>query len=211
MKAHGWIAIFLAGVTVPFVCASVSGKPPLHSLQLPWSPAAWAAEAARVPPAAAVIAARDIETAIGHLSPRFTDDEPLRVLQAGPDRLGVFVVRRPNRTGPQRVQPDGSVLVTEGLQLEQVSAVLRVLEGSGILVTGGTLVAPQRMTADDPDSEVIGPGARGKAILQGHSQRVSTGDVIILPAGVPHGFSEIEAPITYLVMRVDSGHSLPLR
>jgi hypothetical protein len=160
---------------------------------------------------AAFVMAGDVTAALKQLSPTYTDDEPLRVIAAGPNRIGVFVVGRPKRTGPAQTRPDGSVEVTEGLQLDQVSTVVRILNGAGTIVTGGRLVDPKRMAADDPDAEVIGPGQRGKSILGGESRRMAAGDMAIIPAGVPHGFSEIETPITYLVMRVDSGHVLPLK
>jgi hypothetical protein len=167
--------------------------------------------AAAEPPAGAVVRAADIARAVSQLSPTFTDDEPLRVLDAGPDRLGLFVVGRPKRTGAARVGADGAVLVTEGLQLDRVSAVLQVLSGAGEIVTGGSLLSPVRMTPDDPDAAVIGPGLRGKAIRDGSRRRVVPGDTVIVPAGVPHGFSVIESPITYLVIRIDTGRSLPLK
>jgi len=45
-----------------------------------------------------------------------------------------------------------------------------------------------------------------------HSRfETSKGDVVIIPAGVPHGFSAIEKSITYEVVRVDSGKILPLK
>jgi hypothetical protein len=34
---------------------------------------------------------------------------------------------------------------------------------------------------------------------------------VIIPAGVPHGFSAIEKSITYEVVRIDSGKTLPLK
>lgn len=151
------------------------------------------------------------QTALKQLSPKYTDDEPLRVIAAGPNRIGVFVVGRPKRTGPAQTRPDGSVELTEGLQLDQISAVVRILDGAGTIVTGGQLVDPKRMRAADPDEEVIGPGQRGKSILGGESRRMAAGDMAIILAGVPHGFSEIETPIIYLVMRVDSGHVLALK
>jgi hypothetical protein len=167
--------------------------------------------AAAASESAACVTAGDVIAAVKRLSPTFTDDEPIRVVAAGANRIGVFVVGRPKKTGPARSLPDGAVQVTEGLQLDQVSAIVRVVDGTGTMVTGGTLVGPQRMAANDPDVEVIGPGQRGKAILGGDSRRVSAGDMVIIPAGVPHGFSEIERPITYVVIRVDTGRVLPLK
>jgi hypothetical protein len=163
------------------------------------------------PPFAVVVAGTDVGRAVSQLSPQFTDDEPLRVLDAGANRLGLFVVGRPMRTGPEQVAQDGAVAVTEGLQLDQVSAIVQVLSGAGEFVTGGTLVAPIRMPPNDPDAAVIGPGTRGKAILGGERRRIASGDMFIIPAGVPHGFAVIEAPITYLVIRVDTGRTLPLK
>lgn len=160
---------------------------------------------------AAFVMAGDIAGALRQLSPTLTDDEPLRVIPAGPNRIGVFVVGRPGKTGSAQSHPDGSVQVTEGLQLDQVSAVVRILDGAGKFVTGGKLIDPKRMPAADPDAAVIGPGQRGKSILGGESRRVSAGDMVIIPAGVPHGFSEIETPITYLVIRIDTGRVLPLK
>jgi hypothetical protein len=162
------------------------------------------------PRSAVVVTGKDISRAVSQLSPQFTDDEPLRVLDAGVNRLGVFIVGRPKKSGPERITPDGAVAVTEGLQLDQVSAIVQVLSGAGEFVTGGTLVAPMRMPPDDPDAAVIGPGSRGKAILGGERRRIVRGDMVIIPAGVPHGFAVIEAPITYLVIRVDTGRTLPL-
>ena len=167
--------------------------------------------AAAEPPSAAVVTTADISAAVGQLSPRFTDDEPLRVLEAGPNRLGAFVVGRPKKTGPARVGPDGAVAVTEGLQLDEVSAVLQMLSGTGEFVVGGRLVHPARMAPDDPDASVLGPGSRGKAIIGGSRRRIGPSDILIIPAGVAHGFAAIETPVTYLVLRVDSGRSLPLK
>lgn len=163
------------------------------------------------PPSAAVVTAADISAAVAQLSHRFTDDEPLRVLEAGPNRLGLFVIGRPKKTDPARVGPDGAVGVTEGLQLDEVSAVLQMLSGTGEFVVGGQLLHRVPMAPDDPDASVLGPGGRGKAIVGGSRRRIGPGDIVIIPAGVAHGFSAIESPVTYLVLRVDSGRALPLK
>jgi hypothetical protein len=169
------------------------------------------AQAVSQPPSAAFVMAGDVMATQRQLSPTFTDDEPIRVVAAGPNRIGVFVVGRPKQTGPAQNNAEGAVHVTEGLELDQVSAIVRVLDGAGTIVTGGRLIGPERMSASDPDTQVIGPGHRGKFILGGQSRRMSAGDMVIIPAGVPHGFSEIDKPITYLVIRVDTGQVLPLK
>jgi len=64
---------------------------------------------------------------------------------------------------------------------------LYIVEGSGSIVTGGALV----------------PAANGTpaSIANGVTQRISVGDVIIVPAGSAHWFSVVDAPITYLEVR----------
>jgi mannose-6-phosphate isomerase-like protein (cupin superfamily) len=65
-----------------------------------------------------------------------------------------------------------------------------IIEGSGTLVTGGTIVRPAA-------------GGRGGATIEkGESRRVTKGDVILVPAGMPHWYSQLEGgSITYLEVR----------
>ncbi len=70
--------------------------------------------------------------------------------------------------------------------------VIHVLEGSATFVTGGTVV----------DGKITAPGeVRGAAIRNGETRRISKGDVIIVPEGVPHWFKEVEAPFLYFVVK----------
>jgi mannose-6-phosphate isomerase-like protein (cupin superfamily) len=161
------------------------------------------------PGRAAVITDADVAVALRDLSSQYTDDEPIRVVDVGAGRVGIFVVGRPKKIGPAMIDAAGTVRVSEGLELTHVSAVMRILSGAGTLVIGGQLVDARAMSTNDPDAEVIGPGRRGKVIRGGESRRVSVGDMVIIPAGVPHGFSETDGPISYLVIRIDSGRHLP--
>jgi glc operon protein GlcG len=70
--------------------------------------------------------------------------------------------------------------------------VMYVLEGSAIIVTGGTVVDPK----------VIEPGqVRGPMIQGGESRRVAKGDVVVIPAGTPHWFKDVQGPLTYFVVK----------
>jgi mannose-6-phosphate isomerase-like protein (cupin superfamily) len=94
----------------------------------------------------------------------------------------------------------------------KVSEIYHVIDGAGTLVTGGTMInAKQR----PPDSESVmvedGPGASGTGIQGGVSRQIKAGDVVVIPAGVPHWFSEIKGSITYLVVRVDPARVLPVK
>jgi mannose-6-phosphate isomerase-like protein (cupin superfamily) len=69
-----------------------------------------------------------------------------------------------------------------------------VREGSGTLVTGGTLVDPKTTSSGD----LSGSG------IQGGVERVlHVGDVVFIPAGVPHGVKESKS-ITWLNIRFDT-------
>jgi len=68
-----------------------------------------------------------------------------------------------------------------------------VLDGSATIVTGGTMVG----------GSVTGPGQhRGSDITGGQAQRLAKGDVMVIPAGVPHWFKEVPSSIDYYVVKV---------
>jgi mannose-6-phosphate isomerase-like protein (cupin superfamily) len=156
--------------------------------------------------AAAPIPATDISAAIiqatikGAIAAK-TIDTPIRTVDAGGHHVGLGVVQRPKGTN----LPGGAVH-------DFVSEVYHVLEGSGTLVTGGTLVNPQRR--DGAASVVVqinGPGVSGSAIQNGVRRRIAKGDVVIIPAGTPHWFSEIEEDISYTVVRIDPRRVVTLK
>ena len=130
-------------------------------------------------------------------------DQPIRVVDAGQYNVGVYVTRRLQEAD------QGCTIEHDTVALDDVTEILRVIEGSGTLVTGGTLKNRKQMAANDPDLPVLGPGARGTPIEGGESRKISAGDEIIIPAGVPHGFSEIQTKsITIEVIRIDPGKLL---
>jgi Cupin len=132
-------------------------------------------------------------------------DEALRTVDGGPANVGIFIVHRPQ-------EPDqGCTIEHDTLVNDRTTSIFLVLDGAGTLVTGGELTNPAPLSSDDPDLKLVGSGSRGKGIQNGQSRRISKGDVVIIPAGVPHGFSAIEKSITYEVVRVDSGKTLPLK
>ena len=68
-----------------------------------------------------------------------------------------------------------------------------VLDGSATIVTGGTMVG----------GSVTGPGQhRGTDITGGQAQRLAKGDVMVIPAGVPHWFKEVPKSVSYYVVKV---------
>jgi mannose-6-phosphate isomerase-like protein (cupin superfamily) len=73
--------------------------------------------------------------------------------------------------------------------------VFLVLEGTATFVTGGELVngAPK---PGEPDE------IRGASVKGGQPHELQKGDVIIIPRGVPHHFTEVSGPFNYFVVKV---------
>ncbi len=91
----------------------------------------------------------------------------------------------------------------------QVTEVYYIVSGGGTLVTGGSIANPRPLPADGEIVKVaVGPSVSGR--FEGGERRViAPGDVVIIPAGVPHGFDEVKDHVTYLSIRPDPDHVLP--
>jgi mannose-6-phosphate isomerase-like protein (cupin superfamily) len=70
--------------------------------------------------------------------------------------------------------------------------IIYVQDGSATFVTGGTVVDPQSIAPDE---------IRGPEITGGESRTLTKGDVIIVPAGTPHWFKDVPAPLLYYVVK----------
>ena len=84
-----------------------------------------------------------------------------------------------------------------------------ITSGGGTLMTGGKIVNGRK---SGPESEVTttlnGPSCSGTAYGDDIVRReVKAGDIIIIPAGVPHGWTGITTEVTYLSFR-PSGQTL---
>ena len=71
--------------------------------------------------------------------------------------------------------------------------VIHVLDGRATFVTGGNMVDPKTVATDE---------VRGAAITGGETRLLAKGDVIVVPAGVPHWFQQVDAPFLYYVVKV---------
>ncbi len=88
---------------------------------------------------------------------------------------------------------------TSALIHDYVTEIYEIVEGSGTLVTGGSLD-----DAKATDLTRLNAGMSQTGVHKGgESRRVKPKDVIIVPAGMPHRFSELDGPITYLVYRFE--------
>ena len=92
-----------------------------------------------------------------------------------------IVIRR------RQAGPNNASVHTAAGDGQDVTEIYEIVDGAGTLITGGTLPDPKNRTA----------GIKG-----GEAHRVTRGDFVIIPAGTPHWFSEIEGSITYVETRI---------
>lgn len=79
-----------------------------------------------------------------------------------------------------------------------------IVSGSGILITGGQIMNGSRSAPNSNVTLVLnGPSCSGQIVGEVVSREVRVGDVIIIPAGVPHGWSSIPDHVDYLSIRPD--------
>jgi uncharacterized protein GlcG (DUF336 family)/mannose-6-phosphate isomerase-like protein (cupin superfamily) len=70
--------------------------------------------------------------------------------------------------------------------------IVYVLDGTATIVTGGSAVDAKTIEPDE---------LRGSAITGGETRQLKKGDVMIVPAGVPHWFKEVTNPFLYYVVK----------
>jgi hypothetical protein len=78
-----------------------------------------------------------------------------------------------------------------------------IVSGSGTLVTGGKIVNGRKSPPESEVTKVLnGPSCSGTiAGADVVKRKVKVGDIIIIPAGTPHGWSEIPEHVDYLSFR----------
>jgi hypothetical protein len=78
-----------------------------------------------------------------------------------------------------------------------------IISGSGTLITGGRIVNGNKSAPDAAVTrELNGPSCSGLIAGAGVVKRVvKTGDIIIIPAGVPHGWTDVTDHVDYLSLR----------
>jgi quercetin dioxygenase-like cupin family protein len=106
------------------------------------------------------------------------------ILFSGQSGQGNYRVRTASR-----VQTDEGQIHSHKLGTD----VLYVLSGAATFVTGRTEAATKTTAPDE---------IRGQSIQGVESYRLSQGDVIIVPAGVPHWYQNVETPFQYFVVEV---------
>ena len=149
-------------------------------------------------------------------------DRQIRVVDIGSENFAVGIVHR-GKTGAPATgggggraagsapapDPCGEAVATppsgrpNGLTHDQQTEGYYIVSGGGTLVTGGHLVNGRRSAPDSAVTrELNGPSCSGLIVGSDVVSRVvKTGDIIIIPAGTPHGWSDIPDHVDYLSFR----------
>jgi mannose-6-phosphate isomerase-like protein (cupin superfamily) len=128
-------------------------------------------------------------------------DREIRILDMGKYNLGVAVLHRGATKPGATIGAINHVKVTE---------VYYVVSGSGTLVTGGEVENIRALAADNElVTTVVGPGNNATFKKPAQSRKIGAGDVVVIPAGVYHGFSEVPDHIEYVSVRSDPEKVLP--
>ena len=173
---------------------------------------------AQAPKDGVYIGDEDVKAVLKHAvdTKRTIPDNTIRVIDMDKYQLGVAVIHRgamggggganaaaaanPSPAcGEQRPDAKGPT----GIFHDDTAESYVVISGGATLITGGTIVNGRRSA---PDSEVTtilnGPSCSGTMV--GYtSRKIKTGDIIVIPEHVPHGFSDVPDHVTYLSIRPD--------
>lgn len=153
---------------------------------------------AQAPARATDVTKADFAAALKRAPAAGVMDQQLRVVDIGKYNVAVGVLHR------------AAAARQTAIAHAQVTEVYHILEGSGTFVTGGTITNAAPVSADSETHKVlVGPSTTGSGITGGESRRIGPGDVIVIPPGVAHWFSAMDADMNYLVVRVDADHVLP--
>jgi mannose-6-phosphate isomerase-like protein (cupin superfamily) len=132
-------------------------------------------------------------------------DQQVRSVDIGKVQVGIGMVTR----GKLLPDPSRKGAVAEH---EQVSEVYHVIDGEATLLTGPDLVNPVKRPDDEKTVRLQnGPGYNSDAIRQPMVTRLKAGDMIIIPAGTGHLFTEIPDHITYMMVRIDPDKVVPTK
>jgi mannose-6-phosphate isomerase-like protein (cupin superfamily) len=140
------------------------------------------------------VPSKDIQAFLKALPPNEISDLPIRAVDVGGYKVGVYGVFRPKNTPGDAIAHN-----------TRTTEVYYILDGAGVLVTGGVITDVKA----PPPGRNAGP--RGDRIEGGVTRRVSAGDMIIIPGKTPHWWQSLESDIHYLIIRPDPDGRMNLK
>lgn len=128
-------------------------------------------------------------------------DREIRILDMGKYNLGVAVLRR------DATRPGAPVTAINHTRLTEV---YYVVSGTATLVTGSDVENVRPLPAtNELVTTVVGPGNTAVFTRFAQTRTLNPGDVVVIPAGVYHGFSEVPDHLDYVAVRPDVEKVLP--
>ena len=153
-------------------------------------------------------------------------DRTIRVVDIGPENFSVGIIHRGATGAARGAAPPAGAAAGRGaaaaaepcgeqstapptggtpgaIAHDQQTEGYLIVSGSGTLVTGGKIVNGRKSPPESEVTKVLnGPSCSGTTVGADVMKKVvKTGDIIIIPAGVPHGWSEIPEHVDYLSFR----------
>jgi mannose-6-phosphate isomerase-like protein (cupin superfamily) len=145
------------------------------------------AQAAQPPASGTIVTADEIAATLKQSIANNVVDQPIKATDVpGGHKASVALLRRTKAE-------------TSALIHNRVTEIYQIVEGAGTIVTGGTL---EGATPTDLTRVNAGPSQTGTH-KGGESRRVGPKDVIIVPAGMAHRFSQLDGAIVYMVYRFE--------
>jgi mannose-6-phosphate isomerase-like protein (cupin superfamily) len=147
-----------------------------------------AAPAPATPAPATVVAAETVDTTMRASIANNTLDTKMNET---PVKGGIIRVGLVHRTKPE----------PRALLHDDLTEIYQIIKGSGTLFTGGTAQEPTPVS--DPPN--LGPTPSWYVTQAGGvTRKVKPNDIVIIPAGLPHRFSELDGPIEYVIYRFET-------
>ncbi len=153
-----------------------------------------------LPPSLATdITAAEVQAVLA--SPTGGGDRQMKVVDMGKYNVSVGVLHRA-KTAPGA--PVGAI------NHEHITEVYYVISGGGTLLTGGTVDNIKPLPSDGEIVKVaVGASNNGTFRQAAQSRKVGPGDIVIIPPGVYHGFTDVADHVDYVSVRPDPEHVLP--
>lgn len=130
-------------------------------------------------------------------------DRQVKVVDIGNSHVAVGVLFR------DVIEANGEPV--RGIVHTRVSEVYYITSGSGILVTGGTMLDRTDIPEDSDIVNVLVGESFSTSVARGDGQvrLVEEGDIIVIPAGVFHGWHEVKERVEMVSIRPDPEKVLP--
>lgn len=160
------------------------------------------AASAQTLPASATIATDVTAEEIAAVAATVKDsDQEIKIVDVGKENLGVAVLRR------GVVKKGATVTALNHVQLTEV---YYITSGGGTLVTGGEVTNVRALPPDNVlVTTVVGPTNTAVFTKPAQVRNVKAGDVVVIPAGVYHGWAEVPDHVDYVSIRPDPARVLP--